>query len=114
VHDECYDRRGAGLCVANVDERDIRDLSRTAPGKSRATVHNILTTSSGLFAWAVREKLAGTNPVRIAREKYGEELFPDSEPRQPRALTNDEIVAAMEHVGGNQEAGVEQLREVLR
>ena len=86
--------------VSAVDERDIRDLARSASGKSRATVTNVLSTASGFFAWAVREKLAATNPVRVAREVYGEELLlPDDEPREARALTDDEIAAAMEHVG---------------
>jgi site-specific recombinase XerD len=84
--------------VSAVTEQEIRDLALSAKSKSRSTVANILSTASGFFAWAVREMLAVANPVRVAREVFGEELLPDTPTKEIRALSDSEIVKAMEQV----------------
>jgi integrase len=84
--------------VSAVTEQEIRDLALSVKGKSRSTVANVLSTASGFFKWAKREKLTGVNPVSVARDVFGEELLPDTEPKQPRALSDGEIARAMEHL----------------
>jgi integrase len=84
--------------VSAVTEEEIRDLALSARGKSRSTVANILSTASGFFKWAKRAKLTGVNPVSVARDVFGEEMLPDTEPKEIRALSDGEIAQAMEHV----------------
>ena len=84
--------------VSAVTEQEIRDLALSVKGKSRSTVANVLSTASGFFKWAKREKLTGINPVSVARDVFGEELLPDTEPKQARALSDGEIARAMEHL----------------
>jgi hypothetical protein len=76
----------------------IITAARSASGRSRSTVLSILSVTSGVFSWALREKLAATNPVRAARELFGEELLPDTPTKEIRALTDSEVVQAFEHV----------------
>ena len=86
--------------VASVDERDIAALarSRAVSTKSKATAQNVLSSCSGFFAWALREKLCAVNAVQVARAKFGDELVPATEAKEGRALTDDEVVSALEHV----------------
>jgi integrase len=84
--------------VVDVEAEHIRDLALSAKKKSRSTVHAIVSVTSGFFRFAVKERIANTNPVARARELYGGELLPKASEKTQRALTDDEIGRAMEHV----------------
>jgi integrase len=84
--------------VVDVEAEHIRDLALSAKKKSRSTVHAIVSVTSGFFRYAVKERIANTNPVARARELYGGELLPKASEKTQRALTDDEIGRAMEHV----------------
>jgi len=86
--------------VVDVEAEHIRDLALSAKKRSRSTVHAIVSVTSGLFRWAAKERLANANPVTKARELYGAEMMPRASEKVQRALTDDEIARAMEHIGG--------------
>jgi hypothetical protein len=84
--------------VVDVEAEHIRDLALSAKRKSRSTVHAIVSVASGFFRFAVKERIANTNPAARARELYGTEMLPKASEKTQRALTDDEIGRAMEHV----------------
>jgi hypothetical protein len=61
--------------VVDVEAEHIRDLALSAKTRSRSTVHAIVSVTSGFFRWAVKQRIANTNPVARARELYGSELL---------------------------------------
>jgi integrase len=87
------------LPVAAVTDRDIEDLARSARHRSESTVRSILPTCSQLFAWALRQRYCDHNPVKRAREIHGDTLLPVWTPKPQRALTDDEVLAALARVG---------------
>jgi integrase len=87
------------LPVAAVTDRDIEDLARSARHRSESTVRSILSTCSQLFAWALRQRYCDHNPVKRAREIHGDTLLPVWTPKAQRALTDDEVLAALGRVG---------------
>jgi integrase len=87
------------LPVAAVTDRDIEELARSARHRSESTVRSILSTCSQLFAWALRQRYCDHNPVKRAREIHGDTLLPVWTPKPQRALTDGEVLAALEHVG---------------
>ena len=99
------------LRVAAVESEDIRDMALAAKRRSRSTVHGVIATTSGLFKWAVKERLADANPVARVRELYGAEMLPNTAAKTPRALSDDEVARAMEHVGARFSAALTILTE---
>jgi integrase len=87
------------LPVAAISDRDIEQLARSARHRSESTVRSILSTCSQLFAWAMRQRYCDHNPVKRAREIHGDTLLPVWTPKPQRALTDDEVLAALGHVG---------------
>jgi integrase len=87
------------LPVAAVIDRDIEHLARSARHRSESTVRSILSTCSQLFAWALRQRYCDHNPVKRAREIHGDTLLPVWTPKPQRALTDDEVLAALKQVG---------------
>jgi integrase len=87
------------LPVAAVTDRDIEQLARSARHRSESTVRSILSTCSQLFAWALRQRYCDHNPVKRAREIHGDTLLPVWTPKPQRALTDEEVLAALKHVG---------------
>lgn len=87
------------LPVAAITDRDIEQLARSARHRSESTVRSILSTCSQLFAWALRQRYCDHNPVKRAREIHGDTLLPVWTPKPQRALTDEEVLAALKHVG---------------
>jgi integrase len=90
------------LKAADVDERTVRDLAAklTRNGAAASTVRGVGSALSQTFRWALAERLVSHNPVRLAREAFPRELAPrDAAPYQARALTDEEISAALGNVG---------------
>jgi integrase len=81
-----------------VEPEDIRALALAARKRSRSTVHGLLSTTSGFFKWCVKTQQADVNAVARARELYAGELLPKTPAKTSRALTDDEVARAMEHV----------------
>jgi integrase len=81
-----------------VEPEDIRALALAARKRSRSTVHGLLSTTSGFFKWCVKTQQADVNPVARARELYAGEVLPKTPAKTSRALTDDEVARAMEHV----------------
>jgi integrase len=67
----------------------------------RAKTHrNIVSVCSAMFAWAVGEGLAIENPVTRARERFPRDLRrTDSDRFEPRALSDEELAAAIAKLG---------------
>lgn len=87
--------------VCDVDEHAVRRFARQLPAMRAKTHRNVMSVLSTLFAWAVAEGLAETNPVARARERWPRDLRRvDAERFQPRALSDDELAAALAKVGG--------------
>jgi integrase len=87
------------LPVAAVTDRDIEHLARSARHRSESTVRSILSTASQRFAWALRQRYCDHNPVKRAREIHGDTLLPVWTPKPQRALTDEEVLAALDRVG---------------
>jgi hypothetical protein len=85
--------------MAAVTERDIEDLARSARHRSESTVRSVLSVASQFFAWGLRERYCDHNPVKRAREVYGDTLLPRSKAKKQRALTDDEVAAGLERLG---------------
>ena len=83
------------LPTAAVTEREIETLARSARHRSESTVRSILSVGSQFFAWGLRQRYCDHNPVKRAREIYGDTLLPHSEPKTQRALTDDEVANAI-------------------
>jgi integrase len=97
--------------VAAVEADDILAMALAAKKRSRSTVHATVSVCSGLFRWAVKQRLADTNPVARARELYGAEMMPMASERVPRTLSDDEVARAMEHVSARFTAALTILAE---
>jgi Phage integrase central domain len=69
------------LPMAAVTEREIETLARSARHRSESTVRSILSVGSQFFAWGLRQRYCDHNPVKRAREIYGDTLLPHSEPK---------------------------------
>jgi integrase len=87
------------LPAAVVTDGDIEQLARSARHRSESTVRSILSTASQLFAWALRQRYCDHNPVKRAREVHGDTLLPAWTPKPQRALTDDEVLAALGCLG---------------
>lgn len=87
------------LPVAAVTDRDIEQLARSARHRSESTVRSILSTASQLFVWALRQRYCDHNPVKRAREIHGDTLLPLWTPKPQRALTDEEVLSALDRVG---------------
>jgi integrase len=87
------------LPAAVVSEHHIEQLARSARHRSESTVRSILSTASQLFAWALRQRYCDHNPVRRARDVYGDTLLPASTPKPQRALTDEEVFLALARLG---------------
>jgi integrase len=82
-----------------VTEHEIEDLARSARHRSESTVRSILSTGSRFFAWALRRRYCDQNPVKRARDVHGDTLLPAWTPKPQRALTDDEVLAALGCLG---------------
>jgi integrase len=86
--------------ACDLDEYAVRRFARGLPAMRAKTHRNIVSVLSTLLAWAVAEEIIDTNPVARARERWPRDLRrSDSEPFQPRALSDDELAGALEQVG---------------
>ncbi len=89
--------RSVRVCV--VDAVAIRRFARSLPPMRAKTHRNIISVCSAMFTWAVGEGLAIENPVTRARERFPRDLRRTDEQRfEPRALTDDELAAALPKV----------------
>jgi len=88
------------LRVYEVDAFAIRRFARALPTMRAKTHRNVVSVASSMFAWAVAEGLAAENPVTRARERFPRDLRrTDAERFEPRALSDDELTAALAKVG---------------
>jgi integrase len=83
------------LRMAQVSERDVARVANAHRDMSESTVRSVLSVGSQYFAWGVRERYCDHNPVKRARDVYGDTLLPASEPKPQRALTDAEIMAGL-------------------
>jgi integrase len=88
------------LRVHEVDAFTICRWARGLPTMRAKTHRNVVSVCSAMFAWAVSEGLAAENPVARARERFPRDLRrADAERFEPRALSDDELRAALMKVG---------------